>query len=95
MENLCKKWVKISKSKGLSPISVPMLYSWSSLNQHPEIFSRINGAVFVNLEALDALLEAQIQKPTAELTNSQIKLINARLDALEIKPGFRRKRKAV
>jgi hypothetical protein len=72
-----------------------MLYAWHSTNQNPQIFSKVNGGVFVNLEALDMLLEKQTQQPELDPTNSQIKSINARLDALEVKPVFRRKRKVV
>jgi len=57
---------------------------------HPEIFSRINGGVFVNLEALDKLLESGIQAEE-ETTNQEIKSILARLHTLENKIIYRRK----
>jgi len=91
MENLCQKWVRISKSKGLSPISISKLYHWSSTGQNPEIFSRIGGGVFVNLEAIDRLLESGI-KPAQEMTtDKEIKSILARLHTLENKVISRRK----
>lgn len=57
---------------------------------HPEVFSRIDGGLFVNLEAIDRLLESGIQAEE-KTTDKEIKSILARLHTLENKLIYRRK----
>ena len=51
--NLCR----IAKATGL-PFQKSTLYKWAHLGKYPEIFVKVSGALFVDLQALDALMEA-------------------------------------
>ena len=50
------RWVKISKADGL-PVSKSLLYKWRHRKENLQIFSKIGGGVFVDVEALEKLLE--------------------------------------
>lgn len=48
--------VRIADVKDL-PIKKSTLYKWNHYKKHPEIFSKIDGMLFVDLLKLKALLE--------------------------------------
>jgi hypothetical protein len=58
MENLQSHWVKVSKSAPLLPISTSLIYKWKHRGQHLEIFSKIGGNLFIDVAAVERLLEA-------------------------------------
>jgi hypothetical protein len=57
MQNL----VRVSKIKGL-PFKLPLepatFYKWFHMKKHPEIFVKLSGALFVDLDRLEKLVEA-------------------------------------
>jgi hypothetical protein len=67
-----KNLVRISKSKAKElPLSASCLYKWRHMGKYPELFVKIGGAVFVDLDAFDRVIEAGRQravhrKPSAE-----------------------------
>jgi hypothetical protein len=38
------------------PLRCSTLYKWIHVRKHPELFVRLGGAVFVNLDKLDAII---------------------------------------
>lgn len=58
-----KHLVRISKAneQGL-PIKRSTLYKWKHIKKYPHLFIKLGGAVFVDLDKLNELLEAGRQK---------------------------------
>ena len=55
MQNL----VRVSKAKKEElPIAPATLYKWHHLKRYPEIFRKFGGFLFVDLKALEALIES-------------------------------------
>jgi hypothetical protein len=55
MQNL----VRVSKTKSEElPIAPATLYKWHHLKRYPEIFRKFGGFLFVDLKALEALIES-------------------------------------
>jgi len=52
MQNL----VRVSKTKNL-PFKKQTFYKWWHLKKHPEIFIKFSGALFVDLAALERVME--------------------------------------
>lgn len=52
--------IRISKVKNDPnfPLKAATLYKWRTLNRHPEIFTTLGGCVFVDLQRLNELIEA-------------------------------------
>jgi hypothetical protein len=46
--------VRISRAEGL-PLKKSTLYKWVHLKKHPELFVKLGGAVYVDLDALKDL----------------------------------------
>ncbi len=55
-----KNLVRISKINSLPnfPIRAATAYKWRTLRKHPDLFIELGGAVFMDLDRLDRLLEA-------------------------------------
>jgi hypothetical protein len=55
-----QRLVRLSKVNSLSgfPFRKSTLYKWVTLRKHPSIFVKIGGARFVDLNALDQLIES-------------------------------------
>lgn len=55
-----KNWVQISKLNTTpgSPIRTATAYKWSHVNRFPEIFRRVGGKLFVDMDRLFELAEA-------------------------------------
>lgn len=56
MQNL----VRVSKMKDLPtklPLEPATFYKWRHLNKHPEIFVKLSGALFVDLDRLEKLID--------------------------------------
>ena len=51
-----ERFIRLSQANDL-PIKKSTLYKWSADNKYPQIFSQIDGKVFVDLEAIYKLLE--------------------------------------
>jgi hypothetical protein len=49
--------VRVRRAKGL-PFAPATFYKWFHLRKHLELFVKIGGALFVDLDRLDELLEA-------------------------------------
>ncbi len=49
--------VRLSKADNL-PLRKSTLYKWKHLHKFPELFVKLGGALFVDLKALDELIEA-------------------------------------
>jgi hypothetical protein len=55
MQNL----IRVSKAKREElPIAPATLYKWHYLKRYPEIFRKFGGFLFVDLKALEALIES-------------------------------------
>ena len=54
MANLLRL-AKVNETPGF-PLRASTLYKWIHLRKHPELFVRLGGGVFVNLDKLDALI---------------------------------------
>lgn len=59
--------IRVSKAESL-PLCKSTLYKWKHLGKFPELFVKLGGSLFVDLNALDAVIEAgrlnqKIQKP--------------------------------
>jgi hypothetical protein len=53
------KLVRVSKVKpGTLPLTKSTLYKWKHLGKFPEMFVKIGGALFVDLEKLQEIVEA-------------------------------------
>jgi hypothetical protein len=52
-----KNLVRVSKAKGL-PFKPQTFYKWYHLKKYPEIFIKFGGALFVDLERLEQLIDA-------------------------------------
>jgi hypothetical protein len=52
MQNL----VRVSKADGL-PVKRQTFYKWNHLKKYPEIFVKLSGALFVDLDRLEQLIE--------------------------------------
>lgn len=54
------KLVRVSKTKDHSeiPVAVSTLYKWRHLRKHPKLFVKVGGALFIDLDRLDAIIEA-------------------------------------
>ncbi|MCD6475550.1 MAG: hypothetical protein J7K85_04700 [Anaerolineaceae bacterium] len=48
--------IRVSKAKDL-PLTKSTLYKWKHLKKYPEIFVKIGGALFVDTEALQKVIE--------------------------------------
>jgi hypothetical protein len=50
--------LRISKVNGTPgfPLRASTLYKWVHIRKHPEIFTRLGGAVYVNLDKFDELI---------------------------------------
>jgi len=48
---------KISKSDNL-PVERSTLYKWKHLKKHPSLFVKLGGALFVDLDVLDEIIES-------------------------------------
>lgn len=48
---------------GQVPVSPTTLYKWHHLGKHPELFKKLSGFLFLDLEALGRLLEAGEEPP--------------------------------
>jgi hypothetical protein len=57
-ENQDRQWVKISKAKGLQPFSVSTLYKLHHRREHLNLFSKVGGSVFVDVNGLHGLIDA-------------------------------------
>ena len=64
-ENQERQWVKISKSKGLSLFSISTIYKMHSHRKHMNLFSRVGGSVFVDVNGLNGLIDKNAGKQTA------------------------------
>jgi hypothetical protein len=53
MEN---KLVRLSKADFL-PLKISTLYKWRHMNKYPELFVKLGGAVFVDLNYLEKIIE--------------------------------------
>jgi hypothetical protein len=53
--------LRLSKVQSL-PLSKAMLYKWKHLKKHPQLFVKIDGALFVDLLELDRIIEAGRQR---------------------------------
>jgi hypothetical protein len=51
-----KKLVRVCKAESL-PISRSTLYKYRHMNKYPELFIKFGGALFVDLEVLEEILE--------------------------------------
>jgi hypothetical protein len=49
--------VRISEGNSL-PLKKSTLYKWKHLGKHPRLFVKLGGALFVDLDVLDELIEA-------------------------------------
>jgi hypothetical protein len=59
--NVMQNLVRVSKMKVLSfklPFEPTTFYKWFHLKKHPEIFVKLSGALFVDLDRLEQLIEA-------------------------------------
>ena len=46
---------KVNETPGF-PLRASTLYKWVHVKKHPELFVRLGGAVYVNLDKLDAVI---------------------------------------
>jgi hypothetical protein len=53
--------VRISKAESM-PLCKSTLYKWKHLKKHPQMFVKIGGALFVDLDVLDRIIEAGRQR---------------------------------
>jgi hypothetical protein len=53
MEN---RLVRLSKADFL-PLKISTLYKWKHLGKYPELFVKLGGAVFVDLDYLEKIIE--------------------------------------
>jgi hypothetical protein len=53
--------VRVSKAGSL-PLCRSTLYKWRHLRKHPQLFVKIGGALFVDLQELDRIIEAGRQR---------------------------------
>lgn len=53
--------VRLSKAGSL-PLCKSTLYKWKHLKKHPQMFVKIGGALFVDLDVLDRIIEAGRQR---------------------------------
>jgi hypothetical protein len=49
--------IRLAKAEGL-PLQKSTLYKWKHLGKYPQIFVKLGGALFVDLVALENLIEA-------------------------------------
>jgi hypothetical protein len=49
--------IRLAKAEGL-PLQKSTLYKWKHLGKYPQIFVKLGGALFVDLVALEKLIEA-------------------------------------
>ena len=61
MQNL----VRVSKADGL-PLKKQTFYKWFHLKQHLEIFVKLGGALFLDLDRLEQLIDASRAKREGE-----------------------------
>jgi hypothetical protein len=54
--SLAGNLVRISQAGGL-PLKKSTLYKWKHLNKHPELFVKLGGAVYVDLDAFERFIE--------------------------------------
>lgn len=59
--------IRLSKADGL-PLKKSTLYKWKHLGMYPQLFVKLGGALFIDLVALEELIEAgRLKKPMVEL----------------------------
>ncbi len=61
-----KKYIQVSKIDEASfpyPIKPNIFYKWKHQKKYPEIFRKIGGFLFVDLEALEKLFNSQDENP--------------------------------
>jgi hypothetical protein len=46
---------KVNETPGF-PLRASTLYKWLHIRKHPELFTRLGGAVYVNLDKLDEVI---------------------------------------
>lgn len=51
-----KNLVRVSRAEGL-PFKPQTFYKWHHTRKYPEIFVKLSGALFVDLDRLDQLIE--------------------------------------
>lgn len=49
--------IRLARAEGL-PLQKSTLYKWKHLGKYPQIFVKLGGALFVDLVALEKLIEA-------------------------------------
>ena len=54
---MASKLIRMSNVKDL-PLKKSTLYKWKHLKKHPKLFVKIGGALFVDLNELEQLIEA-------------------------------------
>jgi hypothetical protein len=52
-----KNLVRLAKADSL-PLCKSTLYKWKHLKKHPQLFVKLGGALFIDLDALQELVEA-------------------------------------
>jgi len=59
-----QKYVRVSKTKVRDdvPMEPSTLYKWHHMKRHPEIFRKVGGFLFVDLKALETLIEQGMPK---------------------------------
>jgi hypothetical protein len=49
--------IRLAKADGL-PLQKSTLYKWKHLGKYPQLFVKLGGALFVDLKALDEIIES-------------------------------------
>ena len=62
---------KVNKTPGF-PLRASTLYKWLHCRPHPELFVRLGGAVFVNLDKLNQMIEAGGTQKTGSGKRQQV-----------------------
>lgn len=55
--------VRVRRAKGQLPLASATFYKWHHVKKYPEIFIKIGGALFVDLDRLEKILEAGRGRP--------------------------------
>lgn len=64
-KNQERQWVKISRAKGLQPFSTSTLYKLLHRREHLNLFSKVGGSVFVDVNGLHRLIDENAGKQAA------------------------------